>query len=368
VGLADPARPEVAGAVAEARRGGVRTVLVTGDHPGTAEAIARWVRIIESDSHTVLTGPEIERLSDSELERVVAATPVFARVVPEHKVRIVGALERCGEVVAMTGDGVNDVPALRAAHIGVAMGQRGTDAAKDAADLVLADDDYSTIVAAIRRGRSIYDNIVKFVHFLVAANAGEVLAFTLAIAVGLPAPLTVVQILLVNLLTDGPPAVAVGVDPPTSGLMDRPPRPPREPLLAPIRVRLLIGGLTTGAVAFTAFLLGYAQDLATGQTMAFVTLVLAQLAYVFAVRADGWPPAAGHNRFLYLAVAGSVLFVAALLVARPLHEAFDVVGLEAGQLLVVTALAMIPFASLISFETWQRRKAHTLSPSPPRPA
>jgi magnesium-transporting ATPase (P-type) len=114
--------------------------------------------------------------------------------------------------------------------------------------------------------------------------------------------------------------------------------------------------------------LGYAQDLATGQTMAFVTLVLAQLAYVFAVRADGWPPAAGHNRFLYLAVAGSVLFVAALLVARPLHEAFDVVGLEAGQLLVVTALAMIPFASLISFETWQRRKAHTLSPSPPRPA
>ncbi len=357
VGLLDPARPEIAGAVAEARRGGVRTVLVTGDHPGTAEAIACSVGIIESDSHTVLTGPEIERLSDSQLVEVVGATSVFARVVPEHKLRIVGALERHGEVVAMTGDGVNDVPALNAAHIGVAMGRRGTDAARDAADMVLADDDYSTIVAAIRRGRSIYDNIVNFVHFLVAANAGEVLAFTLAIAIGLPAPLTVVQILLVNLLTDGPPAVAVGVDPPVHGLMDRPPRPPREPLLAPIRARLLIGGLTTGVVAFTAFLLGYREDQAAGQTMAFVTLVLAQLAYVFAVRADGWPPVVGHNRFLYLAVAGSALFVATLLVAHPLHGAFDLVGLEAGQLVAVAALAMVPFVCLTTFDTWQRRKA-----------
>jgi Ca2+-transporting ATPase len=357
VGLLDPARSEVADAIAEARRGGVRTVVVTGDHPGTAEMIARSVGIIERDSNPVVTGPEIDRLGDAEVEALAGTTPVFARVAPQHKVRIVRALQRRGEIVAMTGDGVNDVPALRAAHIGVAMGRRGTDAAKDASDMVLADDDYSTIVAAIRRGRSIYDNIVRFVHFLVAANAGEVLAFTLAIAIGLPAPLTVVQILLVNLLTDGPPAVAVGVDPPGRGLMNRPPRPPGEPLLGPIRTRLLIGGLTTGAVAFVAFVVGYGDNRAAGQTMAFATLVFAQLAYVFAVRANGWPPVAGRNWFLYLAVAGSAMLVVALLAARPLHDAFDLVALDAGQLVMVAALALVPFATLIAFDNWRNRRA-----------
>jgi Ca2+-transporting ATPase len=359
VGLLDPPRHEVAAAVADAQRAGVRTVVVTGDHPGTAEAVARSVGIVSDDWEAVLTGPELDALGDAELEARVRSASVFARVAPAHKVRIVGALERGGDVVAMTGDGVNDVPALEAAHIGVAMGQRGTDAARDVADIVLADDDYSTIVAAIRRGRSIYDNVVRFVHFLVAANAGEILAFTLAIAIGLPAPLTVVQILLVNLLTDGPPAVAVGVDPPRRGLMRRPPRPPDEPLLAPIRVPLLIGGLTTGAAAFTAFLLGHGRDLATGQTMAFATLVFAQLAYVFAVRADGWPPVAGRNRFLYLAVGGSAALVAVLLAARPFHEALDLVTLDAAQLAVVLVLAAIPFAAVLSFKTWR---------GPPRPA
>jgi Ca2+-transporting ATPase len=356
VGLLDPTRREIAAAVADARRAGVRTVVVTGDHPGTAESIARSVGIIGDDSGRILTGFDLDALGDAELEAQVRSISLFARVAPAHKVRIVGALERGGEVVAMTGDGVNDVPALEAAHIGVAMGRRGTDAAKDAADMVLADDDYSTIVAAIRRGRSIYDNVVRFVHFLVAANAGEILAFTLAIAIGLPAPLTVVQILLVNLLTDGPPAVAVGVDPPRRGLMRRPPRPPDEPLLASIRVPLLIGGLTTGAAAFAAFLLGYGQDSETGQTMAFATLVFAQLAYVFAVRAEGWPPVAGRNRFLYLAVGGSAALVAVLLAARPLHEALGLVALDAAQLVAVAILAALPFAALVSFKTlWSRR-------------
>jgi P-type Ca2+ transporter type 2C len=353
VGLLDPPRREIAAAVTDARRAGVRTVVVTGDHPGTAEAVARSVGIIEDGPAAVLTGADLDALGDAELEAQARSVSLFARVAPEHKVRIVGALERGGDVVAMTGDGVNDVPALEAAHIGVAMGRRGTDAAKDAADMVLADDDYSTIVAAIRRGRSIYDNVVRFVHFLVAANAGEVLAFTLAIAIGLPAPLTVVQILLVNLLTDGPPAVAVGVDPPRRGLMRRPPRPPEEPLLAPIRVPLLIGGVSTGVAAFVAFLLGYGENQATGQTMAFATLVFAQLAYVFAVRADGWPPVAGRNGFLYLAVGGSAVLVAVLLAARPLHEALDLVALDAAQLAVVAILAAIPFAALVSFKAWR---------------
>jgi P-type Ca2+ transporter type 2C len=361
IGLFDPPRPGVADAVAEAGGAGVRTVLVTGDHPGTAEAIAESVGIREPGSRAALTGPQIDRVGDTELEEVVGSTSVFARVTPEHKVRIVGALGRRGEVVAMTGDGVNDVPALRAAHIGVAMGQRGTDAAKDASDMVLADDDYSTIVAAIRRGRSIYENIVRFVHFLVAANAGEVLAFTLAIAIGLPAPLTVVQILLVNLLTNGPPAVAVGFDPPGPGLMDRPPRPPREPLLAPIRTPLVIGGLTTGAVTLAAFLLGYAQDQATGQTMAFTALVLAQLAYVFAVRASGWPPLAGRNPILYGAVAVSVAIVVAMHAVPPLRDAFDLVTLGANQLIAIAGLAFIPFATLMAFKTWRRDTAATIT-------
>jgi P-type Ca2+ transporter type 2C len=366
VGLLDPARREVAAAVADARRAGVRTLVVTGDHPGTAEAVARSVGIIQDDSEAILTGSDLDALDDVELEARVRSASVFARVAPEHKVRIVAALERGGDVVAMTGDGVNDVPALEAAHIGVAMGRRGTDAAKDAADMVLADDDYSTIVAAIRRGRSIYDNVVRFVHFLLAANAGEVLVFTLAIAIGLPAPLTVVQILLVNLLTDGPPAVAVGVDPPRPGLMRRPPRPPDESLLAPIRTELLIGGLTTGFVAFAAFLIGYGDDRATGQTMAFATLVFAQLAYVFAVRAEGWPPSAGRNRFLYFAVAGSAAVTAILLVARPLQDALDVVPLSPWQLAAVAALASVPFMTLIGFKVWRSRPGADAAPGAPR--
>ena len=355
LGLRDPPRPEVSTAIAAARGAGVRTVVVTGDHPGTAQAIAAAVGIVADDSGAVLTGRELDAIDDVELQARAGSISVFARVTPAHKVRIVAALQRRGEVVAMTGDGLNDVPALEAAHIGVAMGIRGTDAARDAADMVLADDDYSTIVAAIRRGRSIYDNVLRFVHFLLAANAGEVLVFTLAIAIGLPAPLTVAQILLVNLLTDGPPAVAIGADPPRPGVMGRPPRPPGEGILATIRGDLVIGGLTTGLAAFAAFLIGHGTDQATGQTMAFATLVAAQLAYVFAVRADGWPPVAGRNRFLYAGVAGSAAIAAIALGVAPLRDALDLVGLGAGQFAAVAALAAVPFTTLTALKSRRAR-------------
>jgi Ca2+-transporting ATPase len=352
--LEDPARPGARASVEEARRAGVRTVMVTGDHPGTAVAIARATGIAASADAQAILGAELDGLSDEELIARSREADVYARVVPEHKVRIVDALTRDGEVVAMTGDGVNDGPALEAAHIGVAMGLRGTDAAKAAADMVLADDDYSTIVRAIGRGRSIYDNVLRFVQFLVSANAGEVLVFALAIALGMSAPLTVVQILVVNLLTDGLPAVALGVDPPDRDVMRRPPRPPRQGLLEPIRGPLVVGGAATGAAAFASFAIGDPSGHAVGQTMAFTTLVFAQLAYVFAVRGSGWFYEAGRNPALYAAVLISAATAAAILAVPSLAERFGVVPMSPGQLAAALALAALPFVCLETLKAVRR--------------
>ncbi len=344
LGFEDPPRPDARRSVARARRAGVRTVMITGDHPGTAAAVARATGISdEADTSRLITGPELDRLTDAELGDVADRVTIYARVVPQHKLRIVNALREGGEVVAMTGDGVNDAPALRVADIGVAMGRRGTDAAREAADLVLSDDDYSTIVRAIRRGRTIYDNVLRFISFLLAANAGEVLLFCLAIALGFSAPVTVVQILVVNLLTDGLPAVALGVDPPARGLMRRRPRPLDEGILDPIRGLLLAGGLATGLAAFAAFLIGHDSSHALGRTMAFTTLVFSQLAFVFAVRGRGWVPRAGRNTALYLAVLLSAAAMAAVLAVPALAGAFDVVSMSAPQLTVALGLAAIPF-------------------------
>ena len=252
---------------------------------------------------------------------------MYARVVPRHKVRIVDALRRRGEVVAMTGDGVNDVPALEAADIGVAMGERGTDAARAAADLVLTDDDYSTIVAAIRRGRSIYENVLRFVHFLLAANAGEVMVFALAIALGLDAPLTVVQILVVNLLTDGLPAVALAVDPPERDAMrGRPGRLPRGSWIRSVDGSGRGGRDRPGGVRLLPDR-GVGQP-CDGQTMAFATLVFAQLTYVFAVRGTDWFFRAGRNTALIGAVLLSAAVQAVILAVPGVAERFDVVALS----------------------------------------
>ena len=279
---------------------------------------------------------------------------VFARVVPEHKVRIVEALKRDGEIAAMTGDGVNDVPALKAAHIGVAMGRRGTDAASEAADMVLTDDDYSTIVGAIRQGRAIYDNIVRFAHFLFAGNAGEVLAFALAVLLGLGAPLTVLQILLVNLLLDGLPAAALGVDPPERGVMRRGPRAPTEGLLDRVLGRLLVGGAAIGAAIFASFLIGDQAGQAAGQTMAFTTLVFGRLLFVFTVRGEGPFWAAGRNLRLFGAVALSAAVALIVLVVPAVGERFGTTGLSPGQWLAALALATVPFIVPESLKLAQR--------------
>ena len=356
LGLGDPVRSEAAPAVAEARSAGVRTVIVTGDHRGTAVAIARAVGVPDAgQAPRVLTGPELDRLSEPELRRRAASTDVFARVEPIHKLRIVEALKRQGQIVAMTGDGVNDVPALRAAHAGVAMGRRGTDAARESGSIVLTDDNYATIVTAVRLGRTMYDNVLHFVQFLLAANAGEILVFTLAITFGLSAPLTVLQVLLVNLLTDGLPAVALGLDPPDRAVMKRPPRPSAEGLLDPLRGRLLIGGVSTGLASFAAFLAGGGAA-GEGQTMAFATLILAQLVYVFAVRGDGWFFRAGSNPALLGAVAVSTAIVATVMAVPPIAERFAIVPLSALELLTAASLASIPFVAGEAYKLFRRSR------------
>ena len=351
LGLADTPRASARASVAEARAAGVRTIMITGDHPRTAASVAAATGVAQGDGPVeVVTGPQLDALSPEALRETTRRVDVFARVVPEHKVRIVEALKSDGEIVAMTGDGVNDVPALKAAHIGVAMGRRGTDAASEAADMVLTDDDYSTIVRAIRQGRAIHDNIVRFAHFLFAGNAGEVLAFALAVLLGLGAPLTVLQILLVNLLLDGLPAAALGVDPPERTVMARPPRPPAEGLLDRVRARIVVGGAAIGVAIFASFLIGSETSLAVGQTMAFTTLVLGRLLFVFTVRGDGPFWRAGANPRLFGAVVLSAAIAFGVLIVSTVGERFGTVDLTAGQWAAALALALVP---LIVPELWK---------------
>jgi Ca2+-transporting ATPase len=363
IGLVDPVREGVPASVERAREAGIRTIMITGDHPTTATAVARACGIGPSSGRpTVVTGSELDRLSDDELSERITELDVFARVVPEHKSRIVAALQSRAEVVAMTGDGVNDVPALSSADIGVAMGRGGSDAAIEAAGIVLTDNSFSTIISAVEGGRRIYSNIVRFINYLLAANAGEVLVFALAVVPGLGAPLTIAQILLVNLLTDGLPAVALGVDPADEGAMTRPPRPRAQSLLGPLRDRLAVGGLATGAAAFAAFLIGDADSHSAAQTMAFATVLFAQLGFVYAVRGDGFFLGAGRNRALNAAVATSAAVGAAVLSVPPLAEAFGAVALSATQLAAALGLAAVPLAATELFKWARRRGPHRVAP------
>ena len=354
LGLQDPLRPGIADQVALARSAGVRTLMITGDHPATAAAVAAEAGI--ADGGRVVTGGELDAMPPAELATLLRGTAVCARAEPRHKLAIVDALRAGGDVVAMTGDGINDVPALRASDIGVAMGEGGTDAAREAADMVLVHNDYATIVRAIERGRVVYADIVRCVHFLLAANAGELTVFTLAIVLGLGAPLTVTQILLVNLLTDGLPAVALGADPAEPGVMRRPPRRPGESLLHGIGVRLLVAAALIGAASFASFAIGLHAGEKTGQTMALTTLVGTQLLYVFSVRGAGPAWRAGRNGWLVLSVIVSGAMMAAVLAVEPLADAFGTVPLSATNLLVAIGLGIMPPLVLEGVKAAVRRR------------
>ena len=253
--MIDPPREEVKAAVAECKRAGIRTVMITGDHKNTAVAIARELGFLAEDS-IALTGEDLDGWADDKLEAEIRRIPVYARVSPEHKLRIVRAWRRRGDVVAMTGDGVNDAPAVKEADIGVAMGITGTDVTKEVSDMVVTDDNFASIVAAVEEGRGIYDNIKKFVHYLLSCNAGEILTMFTASLVGLPVPLLPIQILWVNLVTDGLPALALGVDPVDPGIMDKPPRDPAEPVVTRPRAFLM---LAQGAFIAVCSLLAFVR-------------------------------------------------------------------------------------------------------------
>jgi P-type Ca2+ transporter type 2C len=360
LGMIDPPRPEAMDAVARARGAGIRPIMITGDHPRTAAVIARELGIVGGDAR-VVTGAELARMDDEALARAVGEASVYARVDPEHKLRIVNALQDQLAIVAMTGDGVNDAPALKTADIGVAMGITGTDVSKEAADIILADDNFASIVAAVEEGRAIFANIRKFLRFLLSSNIGEVLTMFFGVVLadriglrsgeggGLVLPLLATQILWINLITDGAPALALGVDPADEGLMEQPPRPPGERV---ITGRMWRGIVFVGVImaAGTLFVLdaglpgGYIEgtgDLAHAQSMAFTTLVLFQLINTFNARSDE-RSAFFHlftNGWLWTSIAASVVLQLLVLEVPVLQRAFGTVALDAGDWLRCVAVA-----------------------------
>ena len=287
IAMIDPPREEVRAAIKECKTAGIRAVMITGDHKNTAVAIARELGFFGDDSKA-LSGEELDKINDEELYRIVDRIPVYARVSPEHKLRVVRAWRKRKDVVAMTGDGVNDAPAVKEADIGVAMGITGTDVTKEVSDMVVTDDNFASIVSAVEEGRGIYDNIKKFIHYLLSCNAGEILVMFTASLVGLPPPLLPIHILWVNLVTDGLPALALGVDPVDSRIMERSPRRPDEAVVTKKRAALMV---TQGAFIAFCSLFAFAfvffvenEGIARGRTAAFVVLSCSQLFHAFNCR------------------------------------------------------------------------------------
>jgi P-type Ca2+ transporter type 2C len=371
IGMIDPPRPEVPPALEKARQAGIRTVMITGDYPKTARAIAESIGLIEP-GHQVLTGPELNQMDDETLKREVAFTDVFARVSPEHKMRIVEAFRARNQIVAMTGDGVNDAPAIKRANIGVAMGITGTDVAKESADMVLTDDNYVSIISAVEQGRIIYANIRKFVFFLLSSNVAEIMIIFLATLAGLPTPLTVIQLLWLNLLTDGAPALALAMEKGDPDVMKRPPRPANEPIInRSMQLGILVQTITQTGATLTAFAIGLlwhlnagdflpaganplafllqydwrGVDVQTAETMAFVTLSLCELFRAYTVRSERlsiFRLGVFSNRYMQMAVAVS-LFLLLLVVNVPfLQPIFNTHFLRWNEWLLVLGLALIP--------------------------
>ena len=345
VGMIDPPRPEAKDAVAVCRRAGIKPVMITGDHVVTASAIAKELGILlEGDK--AITGAELDAMTDSEFDKVIENISVYARVSPENKIRIVKAWQRKGQVVSMTGDGVNDAPALKAADIGCAMGITGTDVAKGAADMTLTDDNFATIVDAVREGRGIYANIKKVVGFLLGTNIGEVITVFMAMLLWHKTPLVSMQLLWINLVTDSLPAIALGMEAVESDVMDRKPKPKNEGIFAGgLGVRVVLQGIMFAALTLIGFRIGenVTGTLAGGQTMAFMVLAMSQIVQAFNMRSEHSLFKIGpfKNRNLNLAALASTVLVA-LVLFTPVKTAFGLVTLPANLYLIALGLILVP--------------------------
>ncbi len=372
IGMIDPARSEVKPALETARDAGIRTIMITGDYPNTAHAIAETIGMLKQ-GRGVMTGAQIDALSDDNLRDVINKTSVFARVSPEHKMRIVDALQANGEVVAMTGDGVNDAPAIKRADIGVAMGITGTDVAKETADMVLTDDNYASIVAAVEQGRIIYSNIRKFVFFLLSSNIAEIMIIFLATLAGLPAPLTAIQLLWLNLITDGAPALALAVEKGDPDIMEQKPRAKNEPIVnRSMAIGMVIQTITQTSAVLIAFVLGLVWhldagaavlgnpityilqhnwqgvDVQTAETMAFVTLSLCELFRAYTVRSERasiFRIGMFSNRYMQYAVGLSIGLLLLVINVPFLQPIFNTHFLRLNEWMIVVGLALIPAVS-----------------------
>lgn len=345
IGMIDPPRKGVKEAVLACRRAGIKTVMITGDHIITAKAIAKDLEILRG-RELAITGQELDKISDSKLEKEIMNYSVFARVTPEHKVRIVKAFQKTGAVVAMTGDGVNDAPALKKSDIGIAMGRKGTDVAKNAADMILNDDNFVTIVDAVKQGRNIFDNIKKAIHFLIATNIGEIVTIFVGLLLGVKSPLLAIQLLWVNLVTDSLPAIALGLEPPEKDIMNRPPRDSRKSIFADgLMGKIVVEGFMIGMFTILAFFIGnkyYGIEVA--RTMAFISLGMLELIHSFNVKSEESIFKVGlfENKYLLGAfVLGTVLQLGILFVPT-LAEIFKLTQLNAAQWLITIAISIAP--------------------------
>ena len=355
IAMMDPPREESKAAVAECIRAGIRPIMITGDHKITAAAIAREIGILRDGTEAV-EGAVIDKMSDEELRDFVPQVSVYARVSPERKIRIVRAWQQRGNLVAMTGDGVNDAPALKQADIGVAMGITGTEVAKDAAGMVLADDNFATIVKAVKNGRNVYANIKRAIQFLLSGNTAGILMVLYASLMGLPVPFSAVHLLFINLLTDSLPAIALGLEPHTDEVMREKPRPRNEDILTkPFLLSVGMEGLVIAAATITVFYLGLSYGgAAAGQTMAFSTLCLSRLFHSFSCKSQHpvlltrkfW-----NNRALLGAFAAGSLLLGLVLLVPALESLFSVAPLSIGMIGAVVGLA---FCSMLTIQLLKR--------------
>ena len=343
--MIDPPREGVKEAVETCKKAGIKTVMITGDHIATAKAIAEKIGIYAKNDRAI-TGEELDKLNQESFEKEIQNYTVFARVTPEHKVRIVKAWQKNGAVVAMTGDGVNDSPALKSADIGIAMGKGGTDVAKNASDMILVDDNFVTIVDAVKQGRNIYDNIRKAIHFLIATNIGEIVTIFMGLVLGLQSPLLAIQLLWINLVTDSLPAIAIGLEPPEKDIMERKPTDSKKGIFADgLWSKIILEGIMIGMLTLITFSIGNKYyGVEVGRTMAFISMGLLELVHSFNIKSEKSIFKVGilENKFL---IGSFVLgfFVQTIVVCIPaLANIFNVTNLTKTQWLITLGISILP--------------------------